>query len=84
MLPDGYIKPGLDDDELDKLNGQILAELHEQGIAVPSSTTIHGKYVLHVAHTNHRSRREDFVVLVREVRRIGKELTQHSKTAIRL
>ena len=71
-----YVIPGLNDTELDSLNQQILAELQEQGIAVPSSTTIDGKYVLHVAHTNHRTRREDFEILVREVIRIGKERTQ--------
>jgi hypothetical protein len=27
-----------------------------------------------VGHTNHRTRREDFEVLVREVKRIGQEL----------
>ena len=69
-----YIRPGLDDAALDALNKEILVELQEQGIAVPSGTTIRGKYVLRVAHTNHRSRREDFDVLVREVMRIGKEL----------
>ena len=79
-----YVRSDLNDNELDKLNEQILAELQEQGIAVPSSTTINGKYVLHVAHTNHRSRREDFDILVREVIRIGKELTQTSKTTTHL
>jgi len=69
-----YIRPGLDDAALDALNKQILVELQEQGIAAPSGTIIGGKYVLHVAHTNHRSRREDFDILVREVIRIGKEL----------
>jgi aromatic-L-amino-acid decarboxylase len=69
-----YIRPGLDEAALDALNKQILVELQEQGIAVPSGTTIAGKYVLRVGHTNHRSRREDFDVLVREVIRIGKEL----------
>jgi aromatic-L-amino-acid decarboxylase len=69
-----HIRSGLDDAALDALNKQILVELQEQGIAVPSGTTIGGKYVLHVAHTNHRSRREDFDILVREVIRIGKEL----------
>lgn len=70
-----YIKPGLSNVMLDELNAKILAELQEQGIAAPSSTTIRGKNVLHVAHTNHRSRREDFDILVREVIRIGKELS---------
>jgi aromatic-L-amino-acid decarboxylase len=69
-----YIRPGLDDAALDALNKQILVELQEQGIAAPSGTIVRGKYVLHVAHTNHRSQREDFDVLVREVIRIGKEL----------
>ncbi len=69
-----YIRPGLDDAALDALNKEILVELQEQGIAAPSGTIIGGKYVLHVAHTNHRSRREDFDILVREVIRIGEEL----------
>jgi glutamate/tyrosine decarboxylase-like PLP-dependent enzyme len=68
-----YTRPGLDEAELDKVNEQITVELQEEGIAVPSMTTIRGKRVLRVANTNHRSRREDFDVLVREVVRIGKE-----------
>jgi len=71
-----YIRSGLDDAALDALNKEILVELQEQGIAVPSGTTIAGKYVLRVGHTNHRSRREDFDVLVGEVIRIGQELAQ--------
>jgi glutamate/tyrosine decarboxylase-like PLP-dependent enzyme len=71
-----YIRPGLDDAALDELNKQIEVELQEQGIAVPSVTTIRGQCVLRVAHTNHRSRREDFDLLVREVMRIGEELAQ--------
>jgi aromatic-L-amino-acid decarboxylase len=70
-----YIGLGLDCDVLDSLNKQILVELQEQGIAAPSGTIIGGQYVLHVAHTNHRSRREDFDLLVQEVIRIGRELT---------
>jgi glutamate/tyrosine decarboxylase-like PLP-dependent enzyme len=68
-----YIGPGLDDAALDALNKEILFELQEQGIAAPSGTIVRDKYVLHVAHTNHRSRREDFDILVREVIRVGKE-----------
>lgn len=71
-----YVQPNMNEDVLDELNVKILAELQEQGIAAPSSTTINGKRVLHVAHTNHRSRREDFDILVREVKRIGDELSQ--------
>jgi glutamate/tyrosine decarboxylase-like PLP-dependent enzyme len=70
-----YIGAGLDDAALDELNRRIVVELQERGIAAPSGTTIRERYVLHVANTNHRSRRRDFDLLVREVVRLGKELT---------
>jgi aromatic-L-amino-acid decarboxylase len=79
-----YVGPSLDDRASDELNKQIEIELQEEGIAVISGTTIKGKYVLHLANCNHRSRREDFDVLVREVIRIGKELAQPGDTSIRL
>jgi len=71
-----YVTPGMDDSTLDALNEQILVEMQEAGSAAPSGTTIKGKYVLHVAHTNHRTRREDFDFLVREVIRLGKDLSR--------
>jgi aromatic-L-amino-acid decarboxylase len=70
-----YVAPKLDDDALDELNKRIAIELAERGVAVLSGTVIRGKQVLRAANVNHRSRREDFEVLVREVIRIGKELT---------
>ncbi len=69
-----YVRPGLDDAALDQLNKQIELELQERGIAVPSVSTVHGRKYLHVAVANHRSRREDFDLLVREVVRLGGEL----------
>jgi glutamate/tyrosine decarboxylase-like PLP-dependent enzyme len=69
-----YFRPDLDDNVLDELNKEILIELQEQGVAAPSGTIIRNKFVLHVANTNHRSCREDFDVLIREVIRIGKSL----------
>jgi glutamate/tyrosine decarboxylase-like PLP-dependent enzyme len=70
-----YVRPGLDDAVLDELNKQIEVELQERGIAVPSATTIKGRCVLHVANTNHRTRREDLDLLVGEAIRIGEELS---------
>jgi glutamate/tyrosine decarboxylase-like PLP-dependent enzyme len=75
-----YVKPGLDDAALDELNKQIEVELQERGVAVPSTTTIRGRCVLHVANTNHRTRREDFDLLVGEAIRIGEELSQRVRT----
>ena len=69
-----FIVPGMEERALDDLNQEILIRLHESGIAVPSYTRLHGKYALRVAITNHRSRREDFDLFVREVVRIGQTL----------
>ena len=69
-----YVRPGLSDAALDHLNKRIELELQERGIAVPSVSTIGGRKYLHVAVANHRSRREDFDLLVREVVRLGGEL----------
>ncbi len=69
-----YAPPGLDNTALDALNKRIEVELQERGIAVLSSVSIKGKSFLHVAITNHRSRQDDFDLVVREVIRIGNEL----------
>lgn len=69
-----YAPPGLDGTALDDLNCRILVELQERGIAVPSSTRIAGRFSLRVANVNHRSRREDFDLLVAEVVRLGDRL----------
>jgi len=67
---------GLADAALDALNKEILMRLHEGGIAVPSYTTLNGRYCLRIAIANHRSTFEDFESLAREVRRIGRELAR--------
>ena len=62
------------DRDLNVVNQEILMRLQEKGIAAPSHTTISGKYVLRAAITNHRSRKEDFDLLVNEVVRLGEEI----------
>ena len=62
--------------DLNALNQEILLRLHEQGIAVPSYTNLNGNYCLRVAITNHRSRFEDFEILVKEVIRLGEEILE--------
>lgn len=64
---------GLEEEKLNALNKEILMQIHEQGIAVPSYTTLGGRYCLRIAIANHRSRQEDFDLLAREVVRIGQE-----------
>jgi len=65
---------GLDNGVLNTLNKEILMQLHEQGIAAPSYTTLRGQYCLRIAIANHRSRQEDFDVLAKETIRIGRQL----------
>lgn len=66
-----YNGGGMDDALLDRLNSEALLELQESGFAVPSGTTVDGRFAMRVASVNHRSRREDFLALVEEVVRLG-------------
>jgi hypothetical protein len=59
---------------LNALNKEILTQLQESGIAAPSYTTLHGRYCLRIAIANHRSKKDDFEILAREVVRLGREL----------
>lgn len=65
---------GKDKHELNRLNQSILIRLQESGIAAPSYTTLNGVYCLRAAISNHRSRMDDFDLLVQEVIKIGKDL----------
>jgi aromatic-L-amino-acid/L-tryptophan decarboxylase len=67
------------DDELNDLNRELLIRLQESGAAVPSHTTLNGRYAIRVAITNHRSRREDFDLLVSKVKEIGRALSVTSR-----
>jgi aromatic-L-amino-acid/L-tryptophan decarboxylase len=62
------------DADLDALNRALLVRLQESGVAVPSHTELDGRYALRVSVTNHRSRREDFDLLVDAVTGLGREL----------
>ena len=68
-------KGGIKDEvQLDGVNNEILLRLQESGVATPSSTRIAGRFAIRAANVNHRSRREDFEILVREVVRLGEEV----------
>ena len=70
-----------DEAAIDALNRELLMQVQERGIAVPSTATLHGRFAIRVAITNHRSRREDFELLVREVEAIGRALETRSPAA---
>ncbi len=69
-----YAPAGVPLAALDGINREILQRVQEAGIAVPSGTVIHGQFAIRAAIVNHRSRREDFDVLVDAVTRIGGEV----------
>jgi aromatic-L-amino-acid/L-tryptophan decarboxylase len=71
-----FAAPGLDAATLDAINQEILIRVQEQGIAVPSSTILGGRFALRVAITNHRSRLADFDLLVEAVLAAGAELME--------
>ena len=66
--------PGKSDAELNDLNREILLRVQESGIAIPSQTMLNGRFAIRVAVTNHRSRRDDFDLLVRSVVEIAASL----------
>jgi aromatic-L-amino-acid decarboxylase len=41
--------------DADTLNAEIVADIHESGIAAPSTTTIHGNLAIRAAIVNHRT-----------------------------
>jgi glutamate/tyrosine decarboxylase-like PLP-dependent enzyme len=69
-----YNPGGLGTEDLNRLNQQLLVELQESGVAAPSYTTLDGAYCLRVAISNHRSRSEDFDLLIDAVLQIGRGL----------
>ncbi len=66
--------PGRADAQVNALNEELLIRLHESGIAVPSYTTLQGRYCLRVAISNHRTRRQDLDLFVDAVLKLGREL----------
>ena len=70
---------GMPDDALKALNTEIMLRLQEDGAAALSDTTVRGTHVLRVAINNHRTRRQDLDLLIREILRIGDELSRRGK-----
>jgi aromatic-L-amino-acid decarboxylase len=58
--------------EADRVNAEIVADLHESGIAAPSTTTIDGKLAIRAALVNHRTQERHIDALIEGVLRFGK------------
>jgi aromatic-L-amino-acid decarboxylase len=70
-----YVAPGLDGPALDELNARIAAALRADGLVIPSTTTVAGRYVIRPCFVNPRTTASDVDVLAREVRRHGDALS---------
>jgi glutamate/tyrosine decarboxylase-like PLP-dependent enzyme len=71
-----YRGVGLDDTALNELNSKLPRLLMANGVAMISDTKLKGRFALRVAVVNHRSRREDFELLVRQIKQLGGSLTK--------
>lgn len=74
-----YVADGLNDEELNSLNTELLLRLQERGIAVPSSTMLNGKFALRVCIVNHRTRMSDMDDLAEAVAKMGDEIKAERK-----
>ncbi len=68
-----FVYEGCSDVQLGEINKEIVMKLQEEGFASPSYAILGGKYCIRVAITNHRSKTEDFDLLLTEVLRLGKK-----------
>ncbi|HXS42253.1 MAG TPA: pyridoxal-dependent decarboxylase [Stellaceae bacterium] len=59
----------------DRLNAAIVAELHERGIAAPSTTTIDGRVAIRASLINHRIQPDDIDALLAGVLDLGQALS---------
>lgn len=55
----------------DAVNAKIVVDLHEAGVAAPSTTTLGGKLAIRAAFVNHRTERRDVDALVDGVLKRG-------------
>ena len=58
-------------DDPDRLNARIVADLHESGIAVPSTTIIGNRLAIRAAIVNHRTEPRDIDALLKAVSKFG-------------
>jgi aromatic-L-amino-acid decarboxylase len=66
-----YHPSGFPEDAVTQLNKLIYDALSRINFLMISDTTIKGTYMLRACNVNHRSRKQDFEVLVKEVKRAG-------------
>ena len=62
--------------DADRINRELVADLHEAGIAVPSTTVIDGHLAIRAAIVNHRTADADIDIFVAAVLAAGRAYLQ--------
>ena len=68
---------------IDAINEEILLQIQESGIAVPSRTHLQGRFAIRVCITNHRTRKADLDQLVQSVIEFGNRLVLPNPNTLR-
>jgi aromatic-L-amino-acid/L-tryptophan decarboxylase len=68
-------------EDADALNARIVADLHESGIAAPSTTTIGGRLAIRCAIVNHRTEERDIDALLDAVLALGRAARLKTRAA---
>jgi glutamate/tyrosine decarboxylase-like PLP-dependent enzyme len=58
----------------DRVNADIVVALQESGIAVPSTTTLNGRFAIRAAIVNHRTRRDNIDALLEATIAFGEKI----------
>jgi glutamate/tyrosine decarboxylase-like PLP-dependent enzyme len=66
--------PAMSPERQDALNKELLLQVQETGLAIPSGSRIGGRYVIRVACSNHRSVWADFEALAAGIERLAADL----------
>jgi len=65
----------------DQLNAQIVADLHESGIAAPSTTVLGNRLAIRAAIFNHRTEPRDIDALINAVLKFGARAAKRKRVA---
>jgi aromatic-L-amino-acid decarboxylase len=68
--------------DADRVNADIVVALQESGIAVPSTTTINGRFAIRAAIVNHRTGSNDIDALLRATIAFGKKNLQETQPTL--
>lgn len=77
-----YNPGGMDTNELNQFNKELLMRMQEKGVAAPSSTLLQGNYVIRVAITNHRTRRNHLDEMIAGTIELGDALMKECEAKL--